>query len=269
MGTLPDQCEALPGDARPGDSAPIEAPVVLNGQITPGDADQFRIRARRGQKLVIRVQARHLTPFLADAVPGWFQPVLTVRDRNGREIAYADDWRFDPDPVLFLEIPATGVFRIEIRDAVYRGRDDFVYRIRVSEEPFVTSCFPLGGREGARTVAAVEGWNLGGAELPLDTAPGPDRLRTAALERDGALSNPVAYEVGDLPEALEAEPNDAPESAQPLALPVVVNGRVSRPGDRDRFRFEGRAGDRIVAEVAARRLGSPLDSLLRLTDPSG
>ena len=34
-------------------------------------------------------------------------------------------------------------------------------------------------------------------------------------------------------------------------------------------RFDGRAGDKIVAEVYGRRLNSPLDSLLRLTDSSG
>jgi hypothetical protein len=37
----------------------------------------------------------------------------------------------------------------------------------------------------------------------------------------------------------------------------------------DVFRFEGRAGSEIVAEVYARRLDSPLDSVLKLTDAAG
>jgi hypothetical protein len=48
-----------------------------------------------------------------------------------------------------------------------------------------------------------------------------------------------------------------------------VNGRINRPGDQDVFRFEGRAGEEVVAEVFARRLDSPLDSVLQLTDASG
>jgi hypothetical protein len=32
------------------------------------------------------------------------------------------------------------------RDALYRGREDFVYRIAIGELPFVTDIFPLGGR---------------------------------------------------------------------------------------------------------------------------
>ena len=49
---------------------------------------------------------------------------------------------------------------------------------------------------------------------------------------------------------------------------MIVNGRIDRPGDRDVFCFEGKAGQEIVAEVYARRLGSPLDSVLSLTDAS-
>src|SRR6185369_1395468 len=44
--------------------------------------------------------ARALIPYLADAVPGWFQATLALRDAKGRELAYDDDFRFNPDPVL-------------------------------------------------------------------------------------------------------------------------------------------------------------------------
>ncbi|HXU79260.1 MAG TPA: PPC domain-containing protein, partial [Methylomirabilota bacterium] len=44
---------------------------------------------------------------------------------------------------------------------------------------------------------------------------------------------------------------------------------IDRPGDQDFFRIEGRAGEDVVAEVYARRLDSPLDSVLRLTDAAG
>jgi len=50
---------------------------------------------------------------------------------------------------------------------------------------------------------------------------------------------------------------------------LILNGRIDRPGDWDVFRFDGRAGDEVAAEVLARRLGSPLDSILRITDAHG
>jgi hypothetical protein len=66
----------------------------------------------------------------------------------------------------------------------------------------------------------------------------------------------------------EAEPNDA-SAAQTVTLPVVIDGRIDQAGDADVFRFEGRGGDEVVAEVLARRLVSPVDSVLTLTDGSG
>jgi len=46
----------------------------------------------------------------------------------------------------------------------------------------------------------------------------------------------------------------APAAAQRVKLPIIVNGRIDQPGDWDVFRFQGRAGEAIVAEVYARRL---------------
>ena len=247
----------------------IQLPVVLNGQILPGDVDRFRFQAQKGQPLVIETQARKLVPYLADAVPGWFQATVALYDARGREVAFADEYRFDPDPVLFCRIPADGDYELEIRDAIYRGREDFVYRVTVGEKPFITEMFPLGGQAGVKTTATVKGWNLPAVRLPLDTAAGDPLIRTTDCRGPGWFSNQVAYAVGSLPERLEHEANDTLASAEEVAWPVIVNGRIDRPGDVDVFRFQGRQGDRVVAEILGRRLNSPIDSCLRLTDDVG
>lgn len=273
VGMLPEVCERAPNrpSANPAllQDQPLNLPILLNGQIRPGDVDRFRFRAQKGQKLVIAAAAQQLIPYLADAVPGWFQATLALYDPNGKEVSFADDYRFHPDPVLFYEVPQDGEYGLEIRDALYRGREDFVYRIAVGEQPFITCVFPLGGQAGARTFASIEGWNLPKERLPLDTQAGADRIRHTALRHDPWLSNEVSYAVDMLPECDEKEPNDGTKDAQRITLPRIVNGRVGRPGDEDAFQFEGRAGDMVVAEVYARRLDSPLDSLLRLSDAAG
>ncbi|MEW6358782.1 MAG: PPC domain-containing protein [Planctomycetota bacterium] len=273
VGTLPEVNEKEPNEPRIFDplpkDPPLDLPVVLNGQITPGDLDRFRFRAKRGQQLVIETFAQHLVPFLADAVPGWFQATVALYDAKGREVAFADDYRFRPDPVLHYEIPEDGEYELEIRDSIYRGREDFVYRVAVGELPFITQMFPLGGQTGAATIASIDGWHLPSKQLPLDTQPGGESIRQTALRQGGSVSNDVVYAVDALPECYETEPNDDVKSAQRIALPAIVNGRIIRPGDVDVFQFQGRAGGEVVAEVHARRLYSPLDSLLRLTDASG
>ncbi len=247
----------------------ITLPAIVNGQIMPGAMDRYRFAARRGQRLVVAASARALIPYLADAVPGWFQATLALYDAKGNELAYNDGYRFNPDPVLLFEIPADGDYAIEIKDSIYRGREDFVYRISIGELPFVTSNFPLGGPAGVQTTVELKGWNLPATNLTQAVKfaePGVYQLSASNGDR---ISNLAPFAVDTLPECLEQEPNNTPENAQRVTLPILVNGRIDQPGDADVFRFEGRADEEVVAEVMARRLGSPLDSFLRLTDAAG
>jgi hypothetical protein len=245
----------------------IALPTTVNGQVMPGDVDRFRFEARKGQRLVVAVQARAILPYLADAVPGWFQAVAALYDGAGREVAYNDDFRFRPDPVLAYDIPADGEYILEIRDSIYRGREDFVYRVSVGELPFITSIFPLGGRAGEAAPVEVRGWNLPSKSLTPRAAEAG--LAAVSVSSGKIASNALPFSADTLPEALEKEPNNAAAAAQAVTLPLVVNGRIGVPGDEDVFRFAGRAGDVIVAEVLARRLSSPVDSALRLTDAAG
>lgn len=254
---------------KPDPPVEISPPVVVNGQILPGGADRYRFQASKGQRLVISAGARELIPYISDAVPGWFQAALTLYDAKGRELAYADHYLFHPDPILFFEVPEDGQYMVEIRDSLYRGREDFVYRLTVGEIPLVTSIFPLGGQAGAAATVEVMGWNLSATRLTLEGQGKGPGIYPLAARKEKLLSNVVPFAVDTLPEGLEKEPNDQPESAQSITLPMIVNGRIDQPGDRDVFRFEGSAGSEIVAEVYARRLNSPLDSVLRLTDATG
>lgn len=248
---------------------PIDLPVVVNGQIMPGDIDRFQFTAQKGQRLVIEAQARSLIPYLADAVPGWFQAMLTLYDSEGKEIAFADDYRFSPDPVLLYNIGQNGKYELQIRDSIYRGREDFVYRISIGQSPFITQMFPLGSRQGVKTVASIEGWNLPSDRLPLDTTVASKSFKKINSSYDNKFSNMIPYAVDSLAECDEAESNNSIKNSQQISFPKIINGKIQSPGDIDVFRFEGEAGDKIVAEVYARRLNSPLDSLLRLTDISG
>lgn len=247
----------------------ITLPCVMNGQIASGEVNRYRFEAHKGQRLVISADARQLIPFIADAVPGWFQPVMALYDAEGKEVAYDDDYRFKPDPVILFEVPKDGEYVLTMIDAIYRGREDFVYRITIGELPFVTSIFPLGRRVGSSTPIAMKGWNLDSAELvppAKDAGPG---VHSVVARKNGLVSNRVPFALDTLPECFEKEPNNDPSHAQKVTLPVIINGRINRPDDWDVFEFTGHAGDAIVAEVRARRLESPLDSVLKLTDASG
>ena len=245
----------------------ITLPATVNGQTLPGGVDRYRFQARQGMGLVVVAAARELIPYLPDAVPGWFQAALALYDAKGHELEHADHYLFHPDPVLHYDIPKDGEYVVEIRDSIYRGREDFVYRITLGELPYVTGIFPLGGPAGAQTTVELKGWNLPVTTLTqTNTGPG---IYPVSVRKEDRVSNRVPFAVDTLPECLEKEPNNSIATAQRVTLPIIVNGRIDKPGDWDVFRFEGRAGDTVVAEVYARRLDSPLDSVLKLTDASG
>jgi hypothetical protein len=243
--------------------AQVKLPATINGQIMPGGVDRYRFFAARGQQLVLAVSARALIPYLADAVPGWFEAVLTIYDAKGKELASDERFRFQPDPVIHFAAPSDGEYTVEIHDSIFRGREDFIYRLTLGELPFVTGIFPLGGKLGEKTSVALNGWNLP-EKIFVHTN---SEVGIAGL--NGNFFNPVPFAVDDLPECFEREPNHSVETAQQVTLPIIINGHVGKPGEPEVFKFTGHAGQQIVAEVFARRLDSPLDSFLRLTDADG
>ena len=245
----------------------ITLPATLNGQILPGDVDRYRFRARKGQHIVVDVAARKLIPYLSDAVPGWFQATVSLLDANGHDVVFDDDFRFHPDPVLHCEIPNDGEYVIKIRDALYRGREDFVYRIDAGELPFVMDVFPLGCQVGAETTFSLNGWNL--PQTEFTRAFSQTGRPSIAVSQGGLISNQVRLSVDDRQEHLESEPNNSPADAQTVNLPSIVNGRIDTPGDIDVFRIQCRLATEIVVEVFARRLGSSLDSIVKVTDDEG
>lgn len=247
--------------------AEITLPTFVNGQMMPGGIDRYKFHATKGQHLVIAAKTRALIPYISDAVPGWFQAMLTLYDPAGHELASADHFRFSQDPVIEQEIPQDGDYVLAVHDTIFRGREDFVYRIAIGELPYVTGIFPLGGKQGAKTRVDLTGWNLPASRFSPSTRGAGLHLLSSG--DSGWQANPVPFTVDTLPETTQAQPATSIKNAKRVKLPIIVNGRIAKPGDVEIFRIDAKSGDEIVAEVQARRLGSPLDSVLTLTDAAG
>ncbi len=103
-------------------------------------------------------------------------------------------------------------------------------------------------------------------EIAPDAPLGNHQIR---LITPNGVSNPQNFIVGDLPEMKEQEPNNTSNEANMLELPATVNGTVASIDDVDMFRFKLRKGARLICDISAQRIGSPLDSYITLLDPSG
>ena len=267
VGVLPEVLESEPNDSPElAAVAPVTLPVVINGRILPGDVDCFAFDARKGMDLTIAVAARELIPYLADAVPGWFQANITLLDPKGHEVAFSDDFGYRPDPLLCVTIPADGHYTLRIRDSICRGREDFVYRISAGEIPCLTEQFPAGGQINTHVDVRVAGWNLPERKLPVDAGDTPG-LRNIGLHAPAIGF--VQFEAGRFPEFTEPAADAKPPTPFEPRFPCTINAVISKPGEHDVFSLHLPARGEVVAEIRARRLGSPLDSMLRVTDAEG
>ncbi|MCA9070069.1 MAG: hypothetical protein KDA84_14150, partial [Planctomycetaceae bacterium] len=169
----------------------------------------------------------------------------------------------------YFEVPRDGRYTIELHDTLYRGREDFVYRLTIGEIPFVTSIFPLGAKCETTATVELHGWNLTKTSLDVQTM-SRKRYRPvhwcSVPQEDGVFVR-FPLQIDRLPEVFDQEPNDTHKTSQEVSIRTNINGRIDKPGDEDVYYIEGRG--RIVVEVHARRHGSPLDSLLVLKDANG
>ena len=252
-------------------------PVAVNGQLYSGwtgpvgapDRALFRFNAKAGETIVFDLRGRSLIPYINPAVPGWLDACLTLYDTAGKRLAYVDDNGFDPDPVLFFTPKKEGEYLLEVRDVLYRSSQEFVYRLRIGVIPFITDIQPLGGRRGTETRVALHGVNLGTESLVVKTASDGPEVQPVTVTNAGVSSNARLFAAGDFPESGEKEPNATNAQATRVAVPGTVNGRIGEPGDEDVYVFHAGAGQRLVLDVQARRLGSPLDSVLVVQDANG
>ncbi len=170
-------------------------------------------------------------------------------------------------------------------------------------EPRVLFSMPLGAAPGKTTQLTLRGFDLDNAkEVKLDGAKGsakilnkgkagvpdknPDKVGDTQVVIEVKLNDKLPGESISLvvvtangetkphavligPASAETEPNNGFKSAQNLTLPIVIEGAIGQPKDVDMFRFDGKKGQKLYAEVLASRHGAPLDALLSLYDAKG
>ena len=262
---LPEVAETSEKNDTPAQSQAIKFPSVVNGQLAAADIDYYRIEVKKKQRIVFEVEARRLgSPVEAR---------LRLHDSTGRLLADAATTRaIRPDERLDFEFTEPGDYIIAVEDAQYVGGDGAVYRLRVGSWPYATSMFPLGGRRGEKIEVTLEGGNLvkpvkHKVELPPDSQ--AVVLRPQFPGKQGTLVAPTLFAINDESEAMEKEPNDDPKQPQAIQSPCVVNGRIGKPGDKDRYVLTAKKGEKFLVEIFADRLGSWLDSVLTVTDKNG
>jgi len=246
-------------------------PATLCGAIEKAeDVDYFKFHAQAGQALNFHVRAQRLQDRIHD-LQEHVDPILALRDAHETMIASSDN-RFFADPFLHHQFVADGEYYLEIRDVRYEGNQYWEYAIEINSRPFVTNVHPMAAGLGQQTRFEYVGYRLPDVReafvgIPADKATG---LQWWQFPIGAETSNPAPVVVSELPVVNEAAtPNQSPETAQPVSLPLSIAGRIAAEGDIDCYSFAAMKGEKFSIEVIARRQGSALDSHLRILDAAG
>ena len=239
-------------------------PAVLCGYVSPGGIDYFQFAGRKGETLVASVKGRQLVPYIADAVPGWFQPVIKIVDSKGKEIAFSDDYHHYVDPVIITTLPKDDNYTLMIHDAIYRGREDFNYRIEIGVIPFVTGRYPAYGVAGKKIKQELEGVNLGSDKTIVKIK--NEGYNQVSYTNEIGTSNAVPFYT--LPRGIKLIQNPKEENAI-LSYTTAIADSLTSNAKVKRYKIEAQKRVPIIVELIGRRNGSRIDAVIRLKDRRG
>src|SRR5262249_18014721 len=198
---------------------------------------------------------------------------LPVAGPDGAVLATADDTpAARQDPFVSLLAPREGTYTVRVRDSNFGGGPSSTYALHVGDFPRPSIIFPPGGAAGkpARlTLLGVEGEpNIATPTPPAGTGPWWDYYPT------------LGGRIAPTPTRLRVRPYNCVDEADRMETardtvsksyewPVAFHGVIGGPGEVDTFAIQARSGDLIQVEAFAERIGSALDTLLEIDDPSG
>jgi hypothetical protein len=272
VGELPEMMEKEPNDTQQ-EAPKVTLPITINGRIQDyADVDGATFHAGAGETVVCEVQGLRVLGQVDDS---WLKGYMEIRDAAGNTLAQSEgtsDDYYRWDPLIAFTPPKEGDYTVFFRDLNWRGAAMAVYRLTIGVRPHAIGIFPLGGRRGAKMTVHFSGPNLQNAvqqvEVPSAGPAEPDEMEVA-WSGPGGTTNARPFQISDLPDVMQQGPNQTRETAQSVPFPCVVNGRLEKDGACDFYRFHLAKKQSVALDLWSRRLGTPLDSELVLTNAKG
>ena len=265
VGALNETAEKEPNNelAKP-QSVPLNTTVI--GAAGSEDVDYYQVLLKKDERLSVEVEAIRLGRALLDSY-------LAIQDTGSNVLAWADDTALlMQDTALSFVAPKEGVYIVQMRDTSYGGPGDTPYRLHIGSFPRPTGVYPAGGKAGDEVEVTFTGDAAGEfkqkVKLPAEPS---DRFGLFAEQNGKIAPSPNWVRVSPFPNVLESEPNDKRELATSnyQELPLALNGILNKAGDEDWFKFQAKKGQSLEIGVYARRLRTPVDSVLSVYDAKG
>ncbi|HSG70412.1 MAG TPA: hypothetical protein VLA12_08350, partial [Planctomycetaceae bacterium] len=237
-------------------------PVNISGQIKKiREVDCFEFVADRTGLITCTIEARILDSPL--------NAVLEIRDESNRIVFDVADTGGNDASLTFLATQGHR-YRACLYDVDFRGNRSFVYRLGFRAGLRVLATIPAAAQPGTKRSFELLGYGLqtGRAELEsvvrdLEVSVNSPAMTSIPVDLPEVGTVAIPIRISDLPEVTEAE------SGLKLSAPVAVTGVLDERYGEDVYLLRGAQGEMFQIDLEAKRIGSPLDVTLTITDAEG
>ncbi|MGE5191986.1 MAG: LamG-like jellyroll fold domain-containing protein [Deltaproteobacteria bacterium] len=251
---------------------PVPLPVAISGAMTGQQVVKVHFAGKAGQHLVVDLECKRLGSAM--------EPVLELRNPRGAPLNIA--WgrpQFRGDTRIETNLFADGVYTVELHDLTYKAPGQNSYRLKIGDLKLIDTTYPSAVAAGAQRPVTVIGPGMDpAATLAVDMQNQvPGIVRAIALPPDtGAVGPAPSIISSGAVEVFEEPPADGKlqtidaRFSEKAHVPIVVNGRISRHGESDRFVLNVKPGATLNLSVDSYALHSPLDpQIVVFTHPDG
>ncbi len=240
---------------------PVTLPVAISGTLSGQQQAKVHFVGKAGQHLVVDLECRRLGAAM--------DPVLELRNPRGAPLSIA--WgrpQFRGDTRIEANLFADGVYTVELHDLAFKAPGQNSFRLKIGDLKLIDTTFPAAVATGTqRAVTAI--------------GPGMDPTAILAVDMHNQITgvaqpiglSPESGAVGPAPhivasgaaEVLEEPHADGKlqtidaQFAERAHVPVVVNGRIGKQGETDRFLLNVTPGMTLNLAVESYSIHSPLD----------
>lgn len=249
---------------------------VATGRMDANQIDFYRVKLKRGQRVLIHVWAERLDS-RADAT-------VLVKDGSGRRLEYNRD-TVGRDPLGDFTAPEDGTYWVGVHDFLFLGGAEYPYRLQVTERPWIDYVNPPAGTPGQEQTFTLHGRNLPGGSLdgnlnvdgkaletlqvkiqvpgvaaPSASLPTGRPLRELVPGFDYRFEQAEPVRIGLLTAPLVEE--DPKAALQTVAAPCEIAGGFDSADDDDAYRFTAKKDSVWWIEAICDRLSGRADPFL-------
>ncbi|QGJ69886.1 Hypothetical protein PBC10988_15730 [Planctomycetales bacterium 10988] len=236
-------------------------PISFSGRVGGPLILKTTFEGQADQQMIFEVESTRLGSDI--------RPVLELQDANGIPLAWGHgENRLGGDVRMIVTLPTSGKYTVKLHDLTFKGGRVNQFRLKIGSDLYYTDlAFPLGTHAADQVGFELLKTNLPEGYRSLQMPLKPTKYQPLPQPPVVGMTGPSpAIFVSDLPDQSEAELRTAPNEAVTVPLGVGINGRISQPGEVDRYRIEVTPGTKFQAELVANRMGSELDAVMILRD---